>query len=90
MDTGLEHFRHAGPRRTCTHGNASSDALCHGDDVGHYIELLERERRAATIHTALHFVEHEHGAVFLGQTTSRFQVLSSARVHAAFALNGFD
>ena len=52
--------------------------------------MFEGEEFTGTGKASLNFVEDQQNAVFLSHFTDALQPLSRSRVHAAFALNGFQ
>ena len=66
------------------------ETLGERDGVGLHAELLPGEERAAAADARLNLVEHEEGAVLVGQLARPGEDLRGQRVDAAFALHRLE
>ena len=90
MIAGLECRRHlgAGPARADRH--AVPERLRQGHDIGRDVRVLEAEPPTGAAQTGLHLVDDQQRFPLVAELPHAAQILDRRRLHAAFALNGFQ
>ena len=90
MVTGDKGVGHVGPGPARPDGDAVTERLGHGDDIGLDAEVLEPEPAPGAGESGLHLVEHEQDTALVAQLADSGDVLGIGRIHAAFALQRFE
>ena len=72
------------------HWEAVGYSLCHGDDVGAYVEPLVGEELSAAAVTALYLVAYQHRVVLLAKALQTLRKLLRGHLNAANTLDALQ